>query len=419
MHSSPVRIMHISSEYPPYLTGGIGTHVYQLVQGLDTTRYEVDVFAYNPVLNSTVRDKNVTAHYLSQGNKIENLSRPLDSKEVNHLNDYLIQYASAYFSQCRPPDLIHCHDWYAFSAAKALRLTFQSPIVTTIHFLYGSSERWKDQSRIRGYEELESDTCKKSDAIIAVSQFLKRDIERIKGVDSNCVHVVYNGVDTAEIAGSQVNAPDIEAIRREYAPNGEKIVLFAGRVSYLKGVSALLMSAARVLERVGAAVYLIAGEYLPGEYTDIVFSLAHNHPRLKGRVKFLGKLSRKHLFQLYHAASIVVVPSTYETFGYVAAEAMAAGTPVIASNTGGLSELIEHRKSGLLIPMNKDNNGYSGIDIVKLADAQVELMQDEFLRARMGLAGQQLVTSKFTLQRMVNETADIYASLMKGRQLPA
>ena len=393
------------------MISGLGTHVHQLVQGLNTNHYEVFVFAYNPNLNSTVRDKNITVHLISPRDKVEDLRKTLDIREINSLNDQIVQHSSDFFSQCSPPDLIHCHDWLAFSAAKTLRQLFQSPIVTTVHFLEEWTAGRNGKYHMRDFVEVQSKMFKMSDAIITVSQFMKREIERIDGVDPNRVHVVYNGVDTAQIAVSGANAAELEAIKREYAPNGEKIVLFAGRVDYMKGVSALLISASRVLEHLDDTIYLIAGECLPGDYTDIVFSLAQNLPRLNGRIRFLGKIPKRQLFQLYYAADVVVVPSIHEAFGYVAAEAMAAGVSVIASNTGGLSELIEHRKNGFLIPLNKDNKGHYSIDIMKLADAQIELLQDEALRLRLGLAGQQLVTSNFTLRNMINATTNIYNNL--------
>jgi alpha-maltose-1-phosphate synthase len=413
MSNSRIRVMQISSEYPPYVVSGLGTHVHQLVQGLNNDYTEVFVFAFNPDSSSVVSNKNVTVCSISLPEEVEGLREKLDLRKINSLNDQIVQFSGDFFSKCPPPDLIHCHDWYAFSAAKKLRHIFKSPIVTTMHFLEEWT-RWSGGNPRSECIEVQSQMCNMSDAIITVSQFMKREVERIGNLDPGLVHVVYNGVDTSQIAASGANGRDIEAIKREYASNGEKIVLFAGRIDFLKGVSALLISAARVLELISDTIYLIAGECLPGEYTDMVFSLFQNLPRLKERVRFLGRLPRNRLFQLYHAASVVVVPSIYESFGYVAAEAMAAGTPVIASNTGGLSELIEHGKNGFLVPLNRDNSGYHSVDARKLADAQVELLQDDALRLRLGLAGQQLVNSKFTLQNMVNATTCIYADVLEA-----
>jgi len=395
------------------MISGLGTHVYQLVQGLNSDHYEVFVFAYNPDSTSIARDHNVTVHLVSLPGRVEDLRKTLDIREINNLNDQIVQCCSDLFAQSSPPDLIHCHDWYAYSAAKTFRHIFRSPIVTTVHFLEEWTATLNGRNPIRDFLEMQSTMFQMSDAIITVSRFMKREVERIDGIDPNRVHVVYNGIDIAQIRAAGADAAEIEIIRHEYAPNGEKIVLFAGRIDYLKGVSALLLSAARVLEHLENTIYLIVGEYLPGEYTDTVFGLAQHLPRLKERVRFLGKLPKRHLFQLYYVANVVVVPSVYESFGYVAAEAMAAGTPVIASDTGGLPELIEHRRNGLLVPLNKNNNGYFGIDIMKLADAQIELLQDEKLGLHLGLAGRQFVTSHFTLQNMISATTSIYNNLTR------
>jgi glycosyltransferase involved in cell wall biosynthesis len=411
MRSSPTRIMHISSEYPPYMISGLGTHVHQLVQSLGSDKYEVFVFSYNPDLTSIICDRNITVHLISPLGKINDLRKTLDIGEINKLNDQIVRCSVDFFSQRSPPELIHCHDWLAFSAAKTLRRVFRAPVVTTVHFLEEWTAGWGEKYPGRDFVGVQSKMFRMSDAVITVSQFMKTELERIDGVDPRRVHVVYNGVDTKRITASGADVTEIETARREFAPNGEKIVLFAGRIDYLKGVSALIISAARVLERLGDTIYLIAGECLPGEYTDFVFGLANNLHGLNGRIRFLGKLPKRRLFQLYYAADVVVVPSVYESFGYVAAEAMAAGAPVIASNTGGLPELIEHGENGVLIPLNKDTMGNYSVDVMKLADAQIELLRDKALRSRMGLAGKQLVTSRFTLRNMLGATIDVYNNL--------
>jgi alpha-maltose-1-phosphate synthase len=409
-----MRIVQITSEYPPYMISGLGTHVHQLVQGLSANNCEVFVFAYNPILNSVIRDKNVTVHFISPPDAVEDLRKTLDRRVIETLNDQIVQRARDYFSHSSPPDLIHCHDWPAFSAARALRQTFQSTIVTTVHFLEEWTRGWGEKYQGRDFVEVQSNMFRVSDAIISVSQSMKREIVQTGSVDSNNVHVVYNGIEIEQLDALDADAEEIDTARREYAPNGERIVLFAGRIDYLKGVSSLLVSAARVIEYVGDVIYLIAGEYVPGEYTDFVFSLAQNLPGLKERVKFLGKLPKKRLFQLYRLADLVVVPSVIESFGYVAAEAMVAGATVIASDIGGLSELIEHRKSGVLIPLKKDDKGYYSVDAVKLADAQIELLQDEALKVRLGITGQQFISSRFTLQNMVDATINIYRHLTEA-----
>jgi len=414
MSISQIRIMQISSEYTPYIVSGLGTHVRYLAQGLSEIAQEVLVLAYNPSKSCIESDGKAIIRYVSTPDKLEDIRNDLNINRIADLNERVVRYSVEMYSQRAAPNLIHCHDWYAYLAAKTLRQYFAAPIVSTVHFLEESSAKYIGRNSKRAFiETAQKDMLNISDAIISVSQFIKDELVKMNKVDPAAVHVVHNGVDVADITAAGNNVNDVENLRVKYAPNGEKIILFVGRIDYLKGVTDLLVSASLVLENVNNVVYLLAGEYTTGEYTDVVFSLIQNLPKLANRVRLLGKLPRDQVFKLYHAASIVAIPSKYEAFPYVAVEAMTAGAPVIASNVGGLPELIENRKNGILIPLNRDNYGAYNLDILKLAGAQIELLRDDGLRAQLGISAQRLAMSRYTLENMVNATAELYKDTIK------
>jgi glycogen(starch) synthase len=167
------------------------------------------------------------------------------------------------------------------------------------------------------------------------------------GLPQDRVTVIPNGVD-ASMYEKQFDRADF---RKKFALPEEKIVLFVGRLVYEKGVQTLVNALPKILSRVNAKIVIVGD----GGMKDPLIRQVANM-RLAHKIMFTGFLDDETLRKLYQVADVCVVPSLYEPFGITALEAMAAKTPLVVSNTGGLSEIVEHDRTGTKVfPGNADS----------------------------------------------------------------
>ena len=157
------------------------------------------------------------------------------------------------------------------------------------------------------------------------------------GLPQDRVTTIPNGVDVSVYEKEF----DRAEFRKRFALPEEKIVLFVGRLVYEKGVQTLMSAIPKILSRVNAKFVVVGDGGMRDSLMRQVVSM-----RLTHRIVFTGFLDEDSLRKLYQVADVCVVPSLYEPFGITALEAMAAKTPLVASNTGGLSEIVEHDNTG-------------------------------------------------------------------------
>jgi glycosyltransferase involved in cell wall biosynthesis len=208
------------------------------------------------------------------------------------------------------------------------------------------------------------------------------------GIRTDRIHVVLNPLDLSLFDGGHVRA-ERDATRR---------IVFAGRLSdEQKGVDVLLAALDMVLREVPDVEFRLAGG---GDLPKVAMSQeAESHIRL------LGPISRHRLAAEYAAADLAVVPSRWESFGYAAAEAMASGLAVAASRVGALPELVEHGRTGLLVPP---------ADAPALAEAIVALLRLGELRRSMGDEGRQRIRELCDLDLIVDQMLAAYHGVMTG-----
>jgi starch synthase len=415
---SHLKIFIVSPEYPPYVNeGGLGTHVSELANGYSRNGCKVTVLAPTIGPSASHKQGNITVHLIS-------LAGLVGTKSIDEFIKGVTSYTSAFARRLidegeERPDVIHCHDWTSIAAARELGKTFEAPVVGTAHLLQEPSYRWWALTPPPEIVEQERDLCREADALITVSHSMRTIIQQTYRVPDDRIHVVYNGLDGRQFLTPRLRPEQISQLRLTLAPSTEKIVLFAGRLAPQKGISALLESAAQVVAENPNVRYVIAGGIAYADHgrsreqqqAEILQSLQAEYPmyaELWGRVKILGMIKRAQLSMLYQAADVALVPSLYEPFGYAAIEAMAAGLPVVATDVGGLSEIIEHGRTGLLVPVHTDKEGLRAVDVAKLVKAQNLLLNNEALARRLGEAGQRHVLEKFNLELMVQATQRVY-----------
>jgi D-inositol-3-phosphate glycosyltransferase len=280
-------------------------------------------------------------------------------------------------------DIIHSHYWLSGLAGLQLRRKWQVPMIHMFHTLAMMKSRVarspeEEPSDLR--LESEGVILREVDRVVASTQAELAQFQWLYKVDTSTTEVIPPGVDTAHFYPIPVD----EAKEYIGVPPEQNLLLFVGRIERLKGIDTLLEAMALlkeegVLQEHPVSLMVIGGEPNAGS-EDMAAEMA----RLKGiceslgmgdLVTFLGKRDQDTLQYYYSAAEIVVVPSHYESFGLVALEAMACGTPVVASETGGLVFLVRDGETGFHVPAG---------DAKALADRLQTLIQDEVLRARLG-----------------------------------
>ena len=308
----------IGWEYPPFKVGGLGTHCYGLTNGLANKGVFIDF--YMPRTKQKIRSSNKHIHIIEVGeSKVLPYDRPGESllggeffESVDHYNNLLVQKINGKY------DLIHGHDWLTMKAGIKLKEKLKIPLIFTIHSTEYDRSGWLYPNQ--WFIDIEQEGMKKSDKLIAVSEFTKKVIVEKYKIPSEKVQVVHNAVYPLGIGKKQ------------------KIVLFLGRLTIQKGPEFFLKTAQRVLELEKDVKFVVAGdgEMLP-RLIDQAVDLG-----IANKIIFTGKLTEKEVKHIYRIASIYVMPSVSEPFGITALEAISAGIPTIVSKSSGVSEAFKN-----------------------------------------------------------------------------
>jgi glycosyltransferase involved in cell wall biosynthesis len=292
-------------------------------------------------------------------------------------------------------DVIHAH-WAiptgpaAVSAARRLGL----PSVITMHGgdVYVNPEqgydfptRWYVRPALRW-------TLRKAGALTAITEDCRQHALRA-GAPTRSMHLVFNGTDLRRFSPGPAGAVD---------PRFGPSMIFACRQLFpRKGIRFLVEAAAQLKPRFPDLKVVVAGDGF--ERPDLI-ALAERLGIARD-VTFLGWVPNSELPQYYRAAALSVIPSLEEGFGIPAAEAMGCETAVVASDAGGLPEVVEHGVTGLIVPRG---------DASALAGAIGELLADPARRQRMGHAGRERALRLFDWDRSAEQFEQIYASIGAG-----
>ncbi len=360
-------------------TGGMNVYVRDLTRQMGKMNIQVDVFTRS-------QDEHVphVLHDLGYGNRVVHVPAgpevPLPKQElasfipefVKGILDFANQKGFSY-------DMIHSHYWMSGLAARELKSVWNAPVVHMFHTLGLMKQRVAQSSseaegdyRINGEREV----IRISDRIIAATPAELAQLQWLYGTDVRKVTVIPPGVDI----GHFYPIPDDEAKEYIGIPPCEKMLLFVGRIEPLKGIDTLIEAIALMLQSgVRVCLTVIGGD--PGASPETINSemtrlqSLREQYGLKDLVAFLGQRGQATLPYYYSAAEAVVVPSHYESFGMVALEAMACGTPVVASQVGGLAFLVQDGITGYTVPVDEPQ---------ALADRLTRLVNDRQLKLRMG-----------------------------------
>ncbi|MEN9747313.1 MAG: hypothetical protein RLZZ603_5 [Actinomycetota bacterium] len=395
-----MRVDLITKEYPPFIYGGAGVHVAELVRVL-RKHIEVQVRAFGEDRNET--DTKAYRH----------------SSEFNSVNAAVQTMATdlAMVSDVAGADLVHSHTWYANFAGQIAGTLHGIPHLITAHSLE-PLRPWKEDQLGGGYRLsswVERTAYEGATGIIAVSAGMRQDILRAyPQIDPAKVSVVHNGIDLD--AFQAADNPDL--VRANGVDPDKRSVVFVGRITQQKGLPYLLKAARELPSDV--QLVLCAGAPDTPEILQTVTDLVNELRKVRDNVIWVEKhLSRAELIAMLSAATVFACPSIYEPLGIVNLEAMACGTPVVATATGGIPEVVVHEQTGLLVPIEQVMDG-SGkpLDekkfVADLANALNTALESRDLGA-FGAAGRRRVEDHFSWDSIAESTLDVYRKAINGR----
>ena len=322
-------------------SGGMNVYVRQLAAALGDMGMKIDIF---------------TREHAGVANRIETIGHNVRVVHIRagepeaqvgelyaHLPEFLDQLNAFREEEGLAYDVVHSHYWLSSWVGRELSQLIGAPHVVTFHTL----GLIKMQSRAGEVEPperplVEAEVMASADRIIAFSPHERDAMARLYGADADKVSLVPCGVDL-----SVFRPLNQKSVRARLGLNGEKILLYVGRIEPLKGLELLVEATAQMDSGERLRLMVVGADANGDQEIDRVKQLAKERD-LEDQIDFVGRVDHTELPLYYNAADVCVVPSYYESFGLVALEAMACGTPVVATRVGGLSTIIHHGRTGYL-----------------------------------------------------------------------
>jgi alpha-maltose-1-phosphate synthase len=400
-----MRVALLTREYPPEVYGGAGVHVEYLSEYLSRL-VDLDVYCFGRRRESPlVKAAFEPWEEIASGRPRRPHDAALETLSVD------LRMAAA----VEGADLVHTHTWYANFAGHLARLLYGIPHVATTHSLE-PLRPWKAEQLGGGYAVstyCERTALESADAVIAVSGAMRDDILGCyPAIHPDRVVVIHNGVDTDEFV------PDhhTDALPALGIDPGRPFVTFVGRITRQKGID-LLLSAAERFDPEIQLVLLPSAPDTPEVGEEMRARAAALAERRAGVLWIEQVLPRPQLIEVLSNSAVTTCPSVYEPFGLVNVEAMACATAVVASDVGGIPEIVVDGETGVLIHlefgpdgMPADPDGF----VAELAAAVNGLVADPATAERMGAMGRKRAVEEFSWPAVAHRTVDLYQSLLRS-----
>ena len=385
-------IFMLSWEFPPRIVGGIAAHVHDLSLALARTGLDVHVITLEfPGAKGYEEIGGVHVH------RVDSYNYPSsDFASWTFMMNLNLQAKGIELMRSLKGkvDVIHAHDWLVATAAVGLKHLSRVPLLATIH----STEYGRRNGLHTDYQTMihqtESWLSHEAWRVICCSDYMASQVSWAFGLPRQNIEVIPNGVSLYKFKANF----DREDFRKRFASPDEKLVLFVGRLVYEKGASVLIEAVPRVLSSVNAKFVCVGEGYMKDALISRARDLGIVH-----KVHFTGFLDDPTVKLLYRVADVCVVPSLYEPFGIVALEGMVARTPIVTTGAGGLSEIVEHDKTGVRVYLNNPDSLAWGI---------LRVLSDKKYAERLTQKAYKKVLEVYSWNRIAERTNSVYERIL-------
>jgi glycosyltransferase involved in cell wall biosynthesis len=389
-----LTVMMLTWEFPPRIIGGISPHVYYLSKSL--ARNGVKVYVVTCDFPGAPRHEVLDGVEVFRIDSYKSPS-PDFATWVYLMNMNMQKEAAALAKSLKfKVDLFHAHDWLVATAGIGLKHVFRRPLFATMHSTEIGRRNGIHSDYERMIHETEAWLTYEAWKVICCSDYMVSHVRWAFGLPPDKMMMIPNGVNTDIYAAVKKN--ELSQFRSRFALPEEKIVLFVGRLVHEKGVHVLVNAAPKVLEKVNAKIIIVGNGYMKEQLSGIVKGMGIAH-----KVMFTGFVDDETLRALQTCADVSVVPSLFEPFGIVALEAMAAKSPVVVSDTGGLAEIVNHDVDGVKVyPGNPDS----------LAWGITKVLTDEAYANSLRNNAHKKIQEKYNWDRIAHQTMSAYKAVL-------
>jgi glycosyltransferase involved in cell wall biosynthesis len=389
-----LTVVMFTWEFPPRIIGGISPHVHNLSKSLAKNGVKVYVVTcdFPGAPQHEVLDEVEVFRIDSYKNPAPNFAT-----WVYLMNMNMQKEAAALIKDLGGKvDVLHTHDWLVANAGIGLKHVFRKPLLATIHSTEIGRRNGIHSDYERMIHETEAWLTYEAWKVLCCSDYMVSHVRWAFGLPEDKLVMIPNGVNVQQYTKNKNT--DLSQFRRKFALPEEKIVLFVGRLVYEKGIHVFVNAVPKVSEKANTKFVIVGNGYMKEPLSNLVKGMGLAH-----KVTFTGFVDDETLKNLQRCADVCVVPSLFEPFGIVALEAMAAKSPVVVSDTGGLSEIVEHDLTGVKVyPDNPDS----------LAWGITKVLLDENYANQLKNNAHKKVQEKYDWDKISKQTKAVYKAVL-------
>jgi glycosyltransferase involved in cell wall biosynthesis len=390
-----MKILVLAWEFPPRIVGGIARHVAELYPELVRRGHQIHLITveFGQAPHYEIVD-GIHIHRVDVGHSHDFFHW------VGNMNESMGRHGGKLLLEEGPFDIIHAHDWLVGDAAIALKHTFKTPLVVTIHATEHGRYNGIHNDQQRYIYEKERSLVYNAWRVIVCTNYMRLEVERILLAPWNKIDVVYNGI----CPEKKHRDPDFDyqTFRRRFAHDEERIVYYVGRLTYEKGINVMLSAAPTVIREIdGRVKFVIIGGGNANHLKQQAWDLG-----IWDKCYFTGFMPEEELNKFQTIADCAVFPSLYEPFGIVALESFAARVPVVVSDAGGFPEVVRHGKTGIVTWANNSESLAWGI---------LEVLQNSEFASELTARAYDDLDRRFRWDKLAQQTEAVYGRVLHDR----